>query len=120
MQLRVARLCLDCEEVHVADVCPICASRSYAFLSTWLPSEERRKWRRGRAPGQEPAPRGIRAWARLIVRRLEGDDIDARPTLRTRASDRVPRLDFEEQARPPQTPQPLEPQAVQTTRKAGS
>ena len=46
MQLRVARLCLDCEELHNADTCPRCASQAYAFLSNWLPVDERRKWRR--------------------------------------------------------------------------
>jgi len=120
MQLRVARLCLDCEELHTADVCPICASQSYSFLSTWLPSEERRKWRRGRPPAQEPAPRGVRAWSRLIIRWLDGDAADARPALRTRASDHVPRLDFEQHPQKPQAAQSLEPQTVQTSRKAGS
>jgi hypothetical protein len=46
MQLRVARLCLDCEELHVDNSCPHCASQHYAFLSAWLPSEERRRWAR--------------------------------------------------------------------------
>jgi hypothetical protein len=42
MQLRMARLCLDCEEVHDAQHCPVCASESFAFLSRWIPSPERR------------------------------------------------------------------------------
>jgi hypothetical protein len=120
MQLRVARLCLDCEELHVADVCPVCASDRYAFLSTWLPSEERRKWRRGRPPGEEPASPGIRAWPRKIVRWLEGEPTEDRPALRTRVADHVPHLDFDEQPRKPETSQSLEPQAVQTPGKAGS
>ena len=39
MQLRVARLCLDCEELHTESSCPVCASDRYAFLSNWLPVE---------------------------------------------------------------------------------
>jgi hypothetical protein len=42
MQLRVARLCLNCEEVHDAQTCPLCASETYAFLKKWVPVEERR------------------------------------------------------------------------------
>lgn len=42
MQLRVARLCLDCEEIHDAQQCPICASETFAFLSRWVPTPERR------------------------------------------------------------------------------
>ncbi len=42
MQLRVARLCLDCEEVHDAQQCPVCASESFAFLSRWVQAPERR------------------------------------------------------------------------------
>ena len=117
MQLRAARLCLDCEELHIADVCPICASERYAFLSTWLPSEERRKWRRGQPPAQEPVPQGVRAWLRTIVRWLDGEATADRPALRRRASDHVPRLDFEERPREAQPSQSLEPQPVHTSRK---
>ena len=42
MQLRVARVCLNCEEVHDAQTCPLCASETYAFLKKWVPVEERR------------------------------------------------------------------------------
>jgi len=38
MQLRNARLCLDCEEVHDAQHCPACASESFAFITRWVPS----------------------------------------------------------------------------------
>jgi hypothetical protein len=118
MQLRAARLCLDCEELHAGDVCPVCASERYAFLATWLPSEERRKWRRGRPPAQEPAPQGVRRWLRTIVGWLDGDMAEGRPALRTRASDYVPRLDFEERQKEPQPSQSLEPQPVHTPPKA--
>ena len=42
MQLHVARLCLDCEEVHDARTCPKCSSESFALLSKWVPAPERR------------------------------------------------------------------------------
>ena len=42
MQLRVARLCLDCEEIHAARTCPRCTSESFALISRWIPSPERR------------------------------------------------------------------------------
>jgi hypothetical protein len=42
MQLYVARLCLDCQEVHADARCPICASETFAPLSRWIPAEERR------------------------------------------------------------------------------
>ena len=42
MQLRFARLCLDCEEIHDAQACPICASDSFAYISRWVPAPERR------------------------------------------------------------------------------
>jgi hypothetical protein len=43
MQLRVARLCLDCEEIHDQRTCPICGSESFAYISRWIPSPEPRK-----------------------------------------------------------------------------
>ena len=42
MQLRVARLCLDCEEIHAARTCPRCTSETFALISRWVPSPERR------------------------------------------------------------------------------
>jgi len=42
MQLHVARLCLDCQEVHDARACPRCSSESFAPLSKWVPAAERR------------------------------------------------------------------------------
>jgi hypothetical protein len=60
MQLRNARLCLDCEELHETQQCPICASESFVFLTRWVPAEERRRGGRSRprvdAPAA-PAPR---------------------------------------------------------------
>ena len=39
MNLRDARLCLDCEELHTTEICPRCASEAFAFLAQWLPTE---------------------------------------------------------------------------------
>ena len=36
MRLGVARLCLDCEEVHDTDRCPVCGSETFAFLKRWV------------------------------------------------------------------------------------
>ena len=49
MQLRTARLCLDCEEIHEAQMCPVCASESFAYLIRWVPADERRTRNRARA-----------------------------------------------------------------------
>jgi hypothetical protein len=119
MQLRVARLCLDCEELHVADTCPVCASESYAFLAAWLPSEERRRWPRGRVPAAEPAPHGVRRLFGAIAHWWSGEPAE-RPALRTRASDHVPRLDFEPPVKEPQRSPSLEPQPAQPTQKPGA
>jgi hypothetical protein len=50
MQLRVARLCLDCEEIHTARTCPRCTSETFAPISRWVPAPERRE--RPRPEGQ--------------------------------------------------------------------
>jgi hypothetical protein len=105
MQLRVARLCLDCEELHVEDACPVCASERYAFMSTWLPSEERRRWRRP-VPTPAPRPTGMAAIVGSVLAwlRLE-PPADRPPHPITRASDRVPDLTFDpDAARPPKPP----------------
>jgi hypothetical protein len=56
MQLRVARLCLDCEEVHDGASCPVCASEAFAYLSRWVPAPERRVRPRPKAPPDGAAP----------------------------------------------------------------
>lgn len=43
MQLRTARLCHDCEEIHDAQQCPVCASETFTFIIRWVPAPERRK-----------------------------------------------------------------------------
>jgi hypothetical protein len=42
MQLHIARLCLDCNEIHDQQSCPVCSSEEFAFLSRWVPATERR------------------------------------------------------------------------------
>ena len=50
-------MCLDCEELHEQQQCPVCASESFAFLTRWIPADERR--RRPNRPAKEaPAPAG--------------------------------------------------------------
>lgn len=96
VQLRVARLCLDCEELFVGDRCPVCASERFAFLSTWLPTEERRRRRRP-APASAPSAAGLVARIRQVLMRLFGDDAHSSSAgpLRTRATDRAQPLDFD-------------------------
>jgi hypothetical protein len=57
MQLRNARLCLDCEEVHDAAHCPLCASESFAFITRWVPS-----------PSADAGQAGVPQTARVPVR----------------------------------------------------
>jgi hypothetical protein len=95
MQLRVARLCLDCEELHVDDACPVCASERYAFLSAWLPSEERRRWRRPAPRVVATAKRPFAAIKHAIDRWFDPDEPQPeKPEVKTRASDHVPDFDF--------------------------
>jgi hypothetical protein len=42
MKLTDARLCLDCDEVHADDRCPMCASESFAFIKRWVTTPEQR------------------------------------------------------------------------------
>jgi hypothetical protein len=56
MQLREARLCLDCEELHRDERCPACASDAFAFLSTWVPTNQR-----AQKPQPRPRPAANRA-----------------------------------------------------------
>jgi hypothetical protein len=64
MQLRNARLCLDCEEVHEAQQCPSCASESFVFITRWVPAPERRqKPRTGEPP---PSPDTVDTYRELL------------------------------------------------------
>ena len=78
MQLRMARLCLDCEEVHDDYQCPVCASDHFTYLTKWVPAPERRERPRPPAPPpaelvsyqrlvNAPAPAKGRTFARALV-----------------------------------------------------
>jgi hypothetical protein len=43
MKIDVARLCLDCDEVHDSQRCPVCASETFAYLGRWVPGDGRPK-----------------------------------------------------------------------------
>jgi len=70
MQLQTARLCLDCEEVHDAQQCPVCASETFAAMTRWVPTADRRGRARPKVPpeaevyqalaGKTPPSRGQR------------------------------------------------------------
>jgi hypothetical protein len=36
MHLGVARLCLDCHEIHEYDRCPACTSEAFAYITRWI------------------------------------------------------------------------------------
>lgn len=61
MNIRTARLCLDCEEIHDSQQCPRCGSETFAFLSRWVPQIERRE-----EPRVEPPPEAA-VYRRLLV-----------------------------------------------------
>jgi hypothetical protein len=113
MQLRVTRLCLDCEELFVGSTCPVCASERSVPLITWLPVEERRRWRKS-APRVAPAKTGFLHTLKRMLDRWLADE-DPEPTdriLRTRASDVMPKLDFDEPGKEPETPAASAPKLV--------
>ena len=78
MQLKIARLCLDCDEVRQSEHCPVCASEAFGYLTRWVPSPERRMRPR---PTNSPAadvyrelispkagpPKGVRLLARSAL-----------------------------------------------------
>jgi hypothetical protein len=63
MQLRNARLCLDCEEIHDGVQCPLCASETFAFIKRWVPAPERRSG--SRAP-EEPGKETLEAYRTIL------------------------------------------------------
>src|SRR4051812_35248319 len=92
MQLRVARLCLDCEELHTESRCPRCISEHYAMVSTWLPVEERRRFRKPSTAPASARKRGIVGMLESIVRWIEGGTVvEAPPGWATRRSDHLAR-----------------------------
>ena len=67
MQLRTARLCLDCEEIHADQQCPVCLSEAFTYLTRWVPVEERRTRRLPSAVKVTPEARGSGRWVRRGV-----------------------------------------------------
>jgi hypothetical protein len=59
MHLRLARLCLDCEEIHDAQQCPACASETFAFLTRWVPTPDRRAQPRPIEPPRAPSRKAV-------------------------------------------------------------
>ena len=113
MQLRVTRLCLDCEELYVGSTCPVCASERSEFLTTWLPVEERRRWRKSPPKSAQGKTGLLHNFKRFVDRWLGEEDPEPTDrTLRTRASDVVPKLDFDEPAQEPETPAASAPKLV--------
>lgn len=70
MQLRNARLCLDCEEVHESQQCPLCASETFVFITRWVPAPERRQKPRPSAP--PPAPDALDTYREIITPPSDG------------------------------------------------
>ena len=58
MQLRIARLCIDCEEIHDSQQCPVCASEAFEYVTRWIPVRERRVQKRPAVPPSPPANKG--------------------------------------------------------------
>ncbi len=78
MQLRTARLCLDCEEIHDRQRCPVCASETFTYITRWIPAPERRTRTRAQtsevatalrrvSAEQPPSRRGARVLNRAAV-----------------------------------------------------
>jgi hypothetical protein len=62
MKLDAARLCLDCEEIHESQICPICSSEAFAYLTRWVqPSVQREAERRALDRPPDVAARGSHA-----------------------------------------------------------
>jgi hypothetical protein len=67
MQLRSARLCLDCDEIHDAQQCPACASESFAFITRWVPVPDRpdRPLKRAR-PAEMASPEALGVYREML------------------------------------------------------
>lgn len=61
MRLQDARLCLDCEEVHDATICPVCGSESFAYISRWVPVPDSARPKRPEANEQADVYRELLA-----------------------------------------------------------
>lgn len=60
MQLRTARLCLDCEALHEEQQCPVCASETFAYITRWIPVRGKRPQRKALA-----ATEAVEAYAEI-------------------------------------------------------
>jgi hypothetical protein len=67
MHLHEARLCLDCETLHMLDRCPHCASDAFAFLTQWLPINERRGPRPRRPAPVATSSRHMGRWLTALL-----------------------------------------------------
>jgi hypothetical protein len=67
MQLRNARLCLDCEEIHEEPHCPVCASESFAFIKRWVTAPERRARQRPAAQADGADRETIATYKELLA-----------------------------------------------------
>ena len=72
MQLRTARLCLDCEEIHEQQECPVCLSEAFVYLTRWVPAEERRTRRLPSATNVKPERSATSHWLRRGALGLAG------------------------------------------------
>lgn len=70
MKLDAARLCLDCEEIHESQICPICSSEAFAYLTRWVqPSIDREDTPRTREPlttARPRTPEQVEAYKQLL------------------------------------------------------
>jgi len=72
MQLRLARLCLDCEEIHEGQQCPVCASETFAFLTRWVPAPERRATPRNAQSAPPPGPSRLPSRGKVVGLSMAG------------------------------------------------
>lgn len=68
MRLVNARLCLDCEEVHEQQHCPICGSESFAFMTRWVTPSDTIA---AEAPGRPARPQAAAAEKPELVERRQ-------------------------------------------------
>jgi hypothetical protein len=66
MHLGVARLCLDCHEVHEYERCPQCTSEAFAFITRWIQLENPEP--RAQPERSEPAGAGekVNAYRQIL------------------------------------------------------
>jgi hypothetical protein len=66
MQLSVARLCLDCQEIHEEDRCPICTSEAFAFMTRWVKIDAPSQDVSSTYEKQEGAASKVEAYRRIL------------------------------------------------------